>query len=240
MSRNIVITGGTSGIGYAIYKSLNNLDNNKIVIIARHSSQKKSLFSKEVLLIDADISNKIDVDSAADKAIKYLGSIDILINNAGISFPGPFLKATKEEIEKSITVNLLGPLYVTHSFLPYLIKQDNTIIVNITSAAAENGIPGLSVYCASKFGLKGFSEALRKEMAENKIRLIEISPGGVATAIHNTLIERKGKESVKMENALDPKDVAAAVTYAINQPVNTSINEIQIRHSSLKMIGTYI
>jgi len=240
MSRNIVITGGTSGIGYAIYKSLNNLDNNKIVIIARHSSQKKSLFSKEVLLIDADISNKIDVDSAADKAIKYLGSIDILINNAGISFPGPFLKATKEEIERSITVNLLGPLYVTHSFLPYLIKQDNTIIVNITSAAAENGIPGLSVYCASKFGLKGFSEALRKEMAENKIRLIEISPGGVATAIHNTLIERKGKESVKMENALNPEDVAAAVIYAINQPANTSINEIQIRHSSLKMIGTYI
>lgn len=243
MSRNIVITGGTSGIGYAIYKSLSNSENsenNKIVIIARHSSQKESLFSKEVLLLDADISNKKDVKSAADKAIKYLGSIDILINNAGISFPGPFLKSTKEEIERSISVNLLGPLYITHSFLPHLINQDGGIIVNITSAAAENGIPGLSVYCASKFGLKGFSEALRKEMADNKIRLIEISPGGVATPIHDTLIERKGKESVKMENALNPDDVAAAVIYAINQPVNTSINEIQIRHSSLKMIGTYI
>jgi len=243
MGKNIVITGGTSGIGYAIYKSLyssNNSENNKIVIISRHSSQKKSLFSKDVLLIDADISNKEDVENAAKKAIRYLEGIDILINNAGISYPGSFLKATKEEIERSISVNLLGPLYVTHSFLPHLIKHNGAIIVNITSAAAENGIPGLSVYCASKFGLKGFSEALRKEIAENNIRLIEISPGGVETPIHNTLIERKGKESVKMENSLDPKDVASAVIYAINQPENTSINEIQIRHSSLKMIGTYI
>ncbi len=243
MIKNIVITGGTSGIGYAIYKSLNSSstdEHNKIVIISRHSSKKRSLFSKDVLLIDADISNKEDVVNAANQAIKYLGNIDILINNAGISFPGPFLKATKEEIERSISVNLLGPLYITHSFLPHIIKQDGGIIVNITSAAAENGIPGLSVYCASKFGLKGFSEALRKEIADNKIRLIEISPGGVATPIHDTLIERKGKESVKLENALDPDDVAAAVIYAINQPANTSINEIQIRHSSLKMIGTYI
>lgn len=243
MDKKIIITGGTSGIGYATYKALtrsNNSGNNRIVIIARHSNQNKSLFTNDTLLIDADISNKEDVERASEEAINFLGSIDILINNAGISFPGSFLKTTKEEIEKSISVNLIGPLYVTHSFLPHLIKQNGGIIVNITSAAAENGIPGLSVYCASKFGLKGFSEALRKEMADNKIRLIEISPGGVATPIHNTLIERKGKDSVKMENALDPDDVASAVIYAINQPANTSINEIQIRHSSLKMIGTYI
>lgn len=243
MSKNIVITGGTSGIGYAIYKSLNSPgtdEHNKIAIISRHSSKKRSLFSEDILLIDADISNKKDVENAEAKAIEFMGSIDILINNAGISFPGSFLKATKEEIERSISVNLLGPLYITHSFLPHLVKQDNSIIVNITSAAAENGIPGLSVYCASKFGLKGFSEALRKEIAENDIRLIEISPGGVATPIHDTLIERKGKESVKMENALIPKDVAAAVMYAITQPENVSINEIQLRHASLKMVGTYL
>lgn len=190
MDKNIVITGGTSGIGYTIYKSLSNPDNgnNKIVIISRHCSRKKSLFPKNTLLIDADISRKKDVKNAADRAMDYLGNIDILINNAGISFPGSFIKATKDEIERSISVNLLGLLFITHSFLPHFLNNYEGIIVNITSAAAETGIPGLSVYCASKFGLRGFSEALRKEKAENSIRLIEI----------------------------------------------------QIRHSSLKMIGTYI
>ena len=212
----------------------------RIVIISRHSSQKKSLFSQNTLLVDADISLKDDVEQAAKKIMEFLGGIDILINNAGISFPGSFAEASKDEIERSISVNLLGPLYVTHSFLPYLIRQNKGIIVNITSAAAENGIPGLAVYCASKFGLKGFSEALRKEISENNIRVIEISPGGVASPIHDTLIARKGNKSVNMENALNPEDVAAAVIYAINQPSNTSVNEIQIRHSSLKMIGTYI
>lgn len=241
MNKKIVITGGTSGIGYAIYKALRKLSNNKsIAVIARHCSQKKSLFSDDILLLDTDISNKEDVENAAERAIEYLGGIDILINNAGISFPGSFIKATKEEIERSVSVNLLGPLYVTHSFLPHLIRQGEGIIVNITSAAAENGIPGLTVYCAAKFGLKGFSEALRKEISGNNIRLIEISPGGVATPIHDKLIARKGGKSVNMENALSPEDVAEAVIYAVSQPANTSINEIQIRHSSLKMIGTYI
>lgn len=243
MNRNIVITGGTSGIGYAIYKALTNLNNsecNKIAIIARHSSQKKSLFSADTLLIDADISKKEDVDTAEKKAMEFLGNIDILINNAGITIPSSFSKKTKDEIERTILVNLLGPLYITHSFLPHLSRQKNSIIVNITSAAGETGIPGLSVYSAAKFGLKGFSEALRKEVAVNNIRIIDISPGGVETPIHDTLVARKGKDSVNMDNALNPEDVADAVIYAINQPRNTSIHELKIRHSSLKMIGTYI
>ena len=243
MDKKIVITGGTSGIGYAIYKALtksNNSENNKIVILARHSSQKKALFLKDTLLIDVDISVKKDVELAEKKAIEFLGKIDILINNAGITFPSSFMKKTKDEIERTISVNLLGPVYVTHSFLPHLSRQMNSIIVNITSAAGETGIPGLSVYSAAKFGLKGFSEALRKEVAEKNIRIIDISPGGVDTPIHNTLIARKGKDSVNMEYALNPEDVAEAVIFAINQPPNTSIHELKIRHSSLKMIGTYI
>ncbi len=240
MIRNIVITGGTSGIGYAIYKSLAELDNNKIVIISRHSSQKKSLFSQNTLLIDADISNKNDVELAEKKSIEFLGGIDILINNAGMTSPSSFYKKTKDEIERIISVNLLGPLFITHSFLPHLAKQDNSIIVNITSQAGETGVQGLSVYSAAKFGMKGFIEAIRKEIAEKNIRMVDISPGGVETPIFNTLIARKGKNSVNMEYSLKPEDVAAAVIYAINQPPETSINEIKIRHSSLRMIGTYI
>jgi NADP-dependent 3-hydroxy acid dehydrogenase YdfG len=241
MNKRIVITGGATGIGYATYTALvKQNDQNKFVIISRYCQKKSSLFSENTLLIDADISQKEDVESATEKAIKFLGNIDILINNAGISFPGPFRESSKADIERSISVNLLGPLYVTHSFLPYFLEKKGGFIVNITSGASETGIPGLTVYSAAKFGLKGFSEALRKEITEQNIRLVEISPGGVATAIHDTLIDRKGADSVNMENALKPEDVAEAVLFSLNQPSNSSINEIQIRHSSQKMIGTYI
>lgn len=239
MYKKIIITGGTSGIGYALYKAFKN-DDNQIVIFSRRSSRKKDLFDSKTLLLDVNISSYQEVEQAGKKALEYLGSVDLLINNAGISFPGRFADTSVKEINESISVNLLGHLYVTRFFLPELIRQKGSMIINITSAAAETGVPGLAVYSAAKHGFKGFTDALRKEIAEQDVRVVEISPGGVATPIHDTLIRKKGRNSVNMENALDPEDVASAVLFAVSQPENTSINEIQLRHASLKMVGSYL
>lgn len=239
MSKRIIITGGTSGIGYEVYKAFAK-DNNQIAIFSRSSTRKKSLFNKKTILLDVDISNYKEVEQAGKEAINYLGGVDLLINNAGISFPNRFTEVTPEEIYRSISVNLIGHIYVTRVFLPLLISSKGGMIINITSAAAEVGIPGLAVYSAAKHGFKGFTDALRKEIADQDVRVVEISPGGVATPIHDTLIRRKGRNSVNIDNALRPEEVAEAVLFAVHQPKNVSINEIQIRHSSLKTVGTYL
>ena len=152
----------------------------------------------------ADVSNLEAVYQAVEHIKSDLGSIDILINNAGIAKFGGFLDLTPEEWENIIQVNLMGVYNVTRAVLPDMIERKSGDIVNISSTAGQKGAPVTSAYSASKFAVLGLTESLMLEVRKHNIRVTALTPSTVATdlAIETNLI------SGNPENVMQSEDLA--------------------------------
>lgn len=152
----------------------------------------------------ADVANFEAVHQAVEHIKSDLGSIDILINNAGIAKFGGFLDLTPEEWENIIRVNLMGVYNVTRAVLPDMIERKSGDIVNISSTAGQKGAPVTSAYSASKFAVLGLTESLMLEVRKHNIRVTALTPSTVATdlAIENNLI------SGNSENVMQSEDLA--------------------------------
>ena len=152
----------------------------------------------------ADVADLEAVHHAVEHIKSDLGSIDILINNAGIAKFGGFLDLTPEEWEKIIRVNLMGVYNVTRAVLPDMIERKSGDIVNISSTAGQKGAPVTSAYSASKFAVLGLTESLMLEVRKHNIRVTALTPSTVATdlAIETNLI------SGNPENVMQPEDLA--------------------------------
>ncbi|MCK2016189.1 3-ketoacyl-ACP reductase [Peribacillus frigoritolerans] len=152
----------------------------------------------------ADVADLEAVHHAVEHIKSDLGSIDILINNAGIAKFGGFLDLTPEEWEKIIRVNLMGVYNVTRAVLPDMIERKSGDIVNISSTAGQKGAPVTSAYSASKFAVLGLTESLMLEVRKHNIRVTALTPSTVATdlAIETNLI------SGNPENVMQSEDLA--------------------------------
>lgn len=152
----------------------------------------------------ADVADLEAVHQAVEHIKSDLGSIDILINNAGIAKFGGFLDLTPEEWENIIRVNLMGVYNVTRAVLPDMIERKSGDIVNISSTAGQKGAPVTSAYSASKFAVLGLTESLMLEVRKHNIRVTALTPSTVATdlAIENNLI------SGNSENVMQSEDLA--------------------------------
>lgn len=185
----VFITGSSDGIGKetAIHFAK---EGAKTVIT--YNSNKKG--GEEVLeeckkfndsiLVHLNVTQDKEVGECIDKIISTFGQIDILVNNAGVVCRKNFKEQNKNEIDLQIDVNLKGLIKMTGAVLPHLEKQDGGFIINIASGAGKMGIIGLSVYCATKFGVRGFTQALAKELPK-KIKIYSINPGKIATKVSN-------------------------------------------------------
>lgn len=185
----VFVTGSSDGIGKEA-AILFAKEGAKTVIT--YNSNKKS--GEEVLekckkfndsiLVHLNVTQDKSIEEGIDKIISKFGKIDILINNAGIVCRKNFKEQDKNEIDLQIDVNLKGLIKMTRAVLPHLEKQDDGFIINIASGAGKMGIQGLSVYCATKFGVRGFTQALAKELPK-KIKIYSINPGKIATKVSN-------------------------------------------------------
>ena len=146
-----------------------------------------------MLVVQADITHRIQAEAAVDQAIARFGRLDVLVNNAGLMLLGPVLGADPEEWDRMLAVNNRGLLYTTHAALPHLVKaaehgpRNVADIVNISSIAGRVAWNGYGVYNMTKFGVNGFTEALRQEVTKRHVRVGVLEPGGVATELgsHN-------------------------------------------------------
>ncbi|MCQ6276235.1 3-ketoacyl-ACP reductase [Bacillus sp. V3B] len=161
----------------------------------------------EVSAATADVADLESVQHAVEHIKSDLGSIDILINNAGIAKFGGFLDLTPEEWEKIIQVNLMGVYHVTRAILPDMIERKSGDIVNISSTAGQKGAPVTSAYSASKFAVLGLTESLMMEVRKHNIRVTALTPSTVATdlAFEANLI------SGNPENVMHPEDLAEII-----------------------------
>ena len=203
-NKNALITGAGKGIGKAIALALAKEGVN-VILVARTKDEIESVAIKARSLrvkasaITADVADINSVNSAVDKALAEFGTIDILINNAGIAAFGKFLELEPTDWERIIQVNLMGTYYVTRAVLPNMIERQTGDIINISSTAGLSGNALTSAYSASKFAVLGLTESLMQEVRKHYIRVTALTPSTVATDMAKELKLTDGNPETVMQ-----------------------------------------
>lgn len=210
--KKAIITGASKGIGRATAIALAK-EGVHLGLIARSETGLNKVTQElknegiETAIATADVGSQAEVDAAVKKLTEELGTVDILINNAGISKFGGFLDLEVSEWEKIIQVNLLGAYYMSRAVLPTMIEQKSGDIINISSTAGEKGGPVTSAYSASKAGLLGLTESLAMEARKHDIRVSALTPSTVVT----DLSINEGLVTGDEEDVLMPEDLAELI-----------------------------
>ena len=179
MSKVVLITGGSSGIGKAVGDYL---QSKKYIVYG--TSRKPGLYKNSSFpLLQLDVTLPETIQGVISKIISQSGKIDVLINNAGVGITGPIEETPEVEIKKAFETNFYGPIRLMNAVLPYMRKQKNGLIINITSIAGYMGLPYRGIYSASKSALEIATEAFRMEVRQFGIKMTNIAPGDFATNI---------------------------------------------------------
>jgi NADP-dependent 3-hydroxy acid dehydrogenase YdfG len=227
-----VITGASSGIGEATARALA-ADGYRLALLARRADRVEALAAEignGALAIEADVTDRDSIVAAAERVERELGGTDILVNNAGVMLLAPFSSDQKAEIRQMVETNLLGAMTATEVFLDQL-RNGGGDLVNISSVAGRTARAGNAVYAATKWGLGGWSEALRQELQPD-VRVIVIEPGAVATELTDHITDADAKQSAEElyeEVAITAEDIAEVIAFAVGRPRRMTLNEILIR-----------
>ena len=215
----VVVTGASSGIG-----EQTSLDFAKggadIVLVARSKLKMEAIADKirqnyrtNTLVVPCDVSKKEQVLAMNKKIFDRFDKVDILVNNAGFAIFGRVSDLSIEEMEAQIVTNLLGAIYCTKQFLSSMLTRKMGHIVNVASVASSIGIPGFASYCASKFGILGFSQSLYHELKGTGVSVTVVSPITVKTNFFNHPSFKKIRLSAVSLNA---SNVSKAILHATN------------------------
>jgi short-subunit dehydrogenase len=222
--KRYLITGASRGIGRAIAEKLAAPDlqlllhGRDTVALAQTRKAVESKCSKVTLLVH-DLATASGVfDLVAEVGKKPL---DLLVNNAGIAIVKPFCEITPVEWGQTVGVNITAPFMLMQHFAPDM--PPGSSIVNILSIAAKTGFPNWSAYCMSKFALEGFSQCVREELRDRKIRVINVYPTATDTNIWNQIEGEWPRHKM-----ISPENVASTVAYALSCPADVTLENISI------------
>lgn len=225
MSKVALITGASRGIGRIIALKLAKAGLSVAINYLSSDEMAKALlkdikkFNDNANIYKADVSNELEVIKMVHKIKSDLGDIEILINNAGISQIGLFTDMTSSELDRMISVNLIGAMNVTKAVLPSMIHFKKGSIINISSMWGEIGASCEVAYSASKAGIIGFTKALAKEVCPSGIRVNCISPGIIDTDMNVELSDAVIQEltdNIPLNRIGTPDDIANAVNFLIS------------------------
>ena len=229
MSKVILITGGSSGIGKAVGEFLHH----KGFTVYGTSRNPERIATSIFSLVQLDVRNFESIQKAVAEIITKTGRLDVVINNAGVGITGPLEEIPTEEIKNNFETNFFGPIEVMKAVLPQMRSQKTGLIINITSIAGYMGLPYRSVYSASKGALELITEALRMEVKSFGIQITNVAPGDFATNIaagrfHAPLIkgsayeETYGRTLAMMDDHVNqgsnPNEMANAIFAIIQNP----------------------
>jgi NAD(P)-dependent dehydrogenase (short-subunit alcohol dehydrogenase family) len=230
--KSAIVTGATRGIGLAIARTLLQLRAH-VFVCARTSADVdqtvaalSSQYGDRIHGTACDVRSYNEVGSMVARASQALGGVDILINNAGIGSRSYVANMPVEEWDSTIQTNLSGVFYCCHAVLPLIKHRGGGYIINIGSLAGKNAFPGGAAYCASKFALIGFTEALMQEVRYDHVRVSHIMPGSV-----NTGFGRDGRQDPGTSWKLAPEDVATVVVNLLEMDPRALPSRIELRPS---------
>jgi NADP-dependent 3-hydroxy acid dehydrogenase YdfG len=236
--RVAVITGASSGIGEATARALV-ADGHRVALLARRADRIQALadeLGKGAIAIEADVMDRDSIVAAAKRVQRELGGADILVNNAGVMLTAPFTSDQREEHRRMVETNLLGAMTVTEVFLDQLRANGGGDLVNISSVAGRVAPAGFAAYAATKWGMNGWSEALRVELQPD-VRVMVIEPGAIATELsdHITHVDSKRAAKEYLDMAIPAHDIADVIAFAVSRPRRMTLNEILVRPTAQAM-----
>ncbi|MGN6477157.1 MAG: SDR family oxidoreductase [Flavipsychrobacter sp.] len=217
-----IITGATQGIGKAIAETFlkNGID---VAICARSAADIQAVHAewttqypnRNIIALQADLSQKDQAVGFADKVLEIFPTIDILVNNAGLYFPGTLADEPEGQLEFMMGVNLYSAYYITRHVLPVMRKQNSGHIFNMCSVASLKAYPNGGAYSITKYALLGFSDNLRYELKDENIKVTAISSG----AVYSRSWEGSG---IDPQRIMEVSDIATMVwaTYSLSQRAN--------------------
>jgi NADP-dependent 3-hydroxy acid dehydrogenase YdfG len=229
--RVAVITGASSGIGEATARALA-ADGHGVALLARRAERIQALadeLGNGAIAIQADVTDRDSIVAAAAR-VRELGGADILVNNAGVMLTAPFTSDQRNEHRRMIETNLLGAMTVTEVFLDQLRAGSGGDLVNVSSVAGRVAPEGFAAYAATKWGMNGWSEALRVELQPD-IRVTVIEPGAIGTELSDHITHAESQTAAKevLDWALPPSDIADVIAFAVSRPPRMTLNEILVR-----------
>lgn len=221
----VMITGASSGIGEATARLLA-VEGYRLVLAARRKERLESLAAEieagrgRAVAIPTDVTRLEDIRRLVDATLEHFGQIDVLFNNAGFGRLNWLENLNPvEDITRQVQVDLLGLIHTTQAVLPHMISRRSGHIINMVSMAGMIGVPSYTIYAANKFGVRGFNEALRREVGVWGIKVSAIYPGGVATEFKShTGADRKTGITTPGLLRLSADQVAGEVRRLIRRP----------------------
>jgi short-subunit dehydrogenase len=215
----VLVTGASSGIGRELVLELAR-QGSRVVAMARREERLRALEqealsrSHSIQYFPGDITNPRVRFRALEFCQEKLGGLDCLVNNAGIGAIGPFEQADEERLRKIMEVNFFAPVEFTRAALPILRKGTHPLVVNVSSVLGHRAVPFKSEYCASKFALHGFSDALRAELAREKVDVLLVSPSTTQSEFFDHALGNKEKPRGRF-GAMTPVKVARRIAWAM-------------------------
>jgi NADP-dependent 3-hydroxy acid dehydrogenase YdfG len=233
-AKRIIITGASSGIGEATALKLA-AAGHQLMLGARRADRLGALVKRireeggNADFMVTDVASRNQVEALVAGAVAHYGSVDVMINNAGLMPLSFFSQCKVDEWEKMIDINIKGVLYGIAAVLPRFKAQLSGHIINIASVAGHTVFPTGGVYCATKHAVRALTEGLRQE--EPLIRTTLISPGAVATELPSGISDKRIAMATQAAyaDAISPEIIADAILWAIRQPPTVDINEIIVR-----------
>lgn len=229
MSKVVLITGASRGIGLAIGEELFAKGYNLSLL----SKTIEVRDSDKVLAQKCDVTNPTDVESAVSNTLVKFRRIDVLVNSAGRSHLGTIDELTLEDLDKVYDVNVKGTFNVSKAVLPFMKEQKSGYIINIGSLRGIKCANGKAAYCMSKSAVRAFSKTLSKELSESGIKITVINPGFVNTDIYGEkslrpYVQSEDGESLNAVPITLPRDIAKSVLYLLDLSAGACIEELNI------------
>ncbi|MCF5053520.1 SDR family NAD(P)-dependent oxidoreductase [Pseudomonas syringae] len=235
-NKTAIITGASSGLGAASARALSE-KGVRIVAAALDQQGLDAIVSElkgeggEAVGRVSDVTNPEDMKALAQFAQDSFGSVDILINNAGLMLFSNWVDLATDDWEKMINVNIKGYLHGIAAVLPFMLKQKSGQILNMDSVAGHQVGPAAGIYSSTKFFVQAMTESMRKELGvQHGIRVNTVSPGVINTGWADKVTDPAGRKAAQELNkiAISPDDIGRAVVYALNQPENVTVNDLII------------
>ena len=201
----VVLTGAAGGIGRALTHALV-AEGARVLLVGRRPVPLAALAAefgapRRVQALAADVTRA--EGRAAIRAAAEAQEANVLINNAGVPCFGALAALDAEQIAATLQTNLVAPILLTHALLPHLLRQREARVVNVGSVLGRLGVPGYSVYGAAKFGLRGFSEALRRELADTSVGVQYLGPRTTRTAFNDARVEAYNRATAARADAVE-------------------------------------
>lgn len=236
--RIALVTGASSGIGEATALALAE-QGAKVAIAARRKDRLDQLAAKladlgaEPLVLVADLASEAEAQRIVKETEAHYGRLDILINNAGVMYLEPVAEADLGRWRRMLELNVLSLIASTQAALTGMRERRDGHIVNISSVAGRVANPNAAAYAATKFGVVGFSESLRREVYKDNIRVSVIEPGMVDTELREHVGHEASRRAVNARagemRQLQAEDIADVILFCVTRPDYVSINEVLIR-----------